>query len=67
MNKIFAKGGYPPVSKFGAEFADGILFERLFNLIYDEKVDCKLKPSADPALRLLNWNRINQVICFNYF
>ena len=24
VNKCFAKKGYPPVSKFGQEFADGI-------------------------------------------
>jgi len=26
VNKIFTKKGYPPVKKFGEEFADGILF-----------------------------------------
>ena len=26
VNKVFSKKGYPPVKKFGAEFADGILF-----------------------------------------
>ena len=36
VNKIFTKKGYPPVQKFAAEFSDGILFERLFNLVYDE-------------------------------
>lgn len=27
--------------------------------MYDEKIDCKLKPSALMEDRLLNWNRIN--------
>ena len=66
VNRIFKKRGYPPVQKFGAEFADGILFQLLFNLMYDEHVDCKLQSSGDPEMRLMNWNRINQVICFNY-
>ena len=66
VNKIFAKKGYPPVRKFAPEFADGILFQLLFNLMYDEKIDCKLRPSALVEDRLLNWNRINSIICFNY-
>ena len=66
VNKIFARKGHPPVKKFGPEFADGILFQRLFNIMYDEQIDCKLKPSALVEDRLLNWNRINSIICFNY-
>ena len=66
VNKILSKDGLPKVTKFAAEFADGILFQRLFNLIYDEHIDCKLQASADTAVRLNNWSRINQVICFNY-
>ena len=66
VNKIFAKKGYAPVKKFGAEFADGILFERLFNAVYDEKINCGLRTSALVEDRLLNWNKINQAICFNY-
>ena len=45
---------------------DGILFQLLFNLMYDEHINCKLKPSALVEDRLLNWNRINSMICFNY-
>ena len=66
VNKIFVKKGYPPVKKFASEFADGILFQLLFNLLYDEKINCNLKPSALVEDRLLNWNRINSMICFNY-
>ena len=66
VNKIFEAHGMPKVTKFAEAFADGILFEKLFNFIYDEKLNCHLKPSNDPADRLLNWSRINQVIFFNY-
>lgn len=66
VNKIFAKKGYPPVKKFATEFSDGILFQLLFNLMYDEHINCNLKPSALVEDRLLNWNRINSMICFNY-
>ena len=59
VNMIFTKGGLPPVKKFGADFADGILFEKLFNLVYDEKIDCKLRPSNVMEDRLLNWSKIN--------
>ena len=34
--------------------------------MYDEKVDCKLVKSALVDDRVLNWNRINASICFNY-
>ena len=34
--------------------------------MFDEKIDCKLVPSALVETRLLNWNRINSIICFNY-
>jgi len=45
--------------------------------MYDEKIDCRLRPSALVEDRLLNWNRINckyvlhlhldiAMICFNY-
>ena len=59
VNKIFKKRGHPAVKSFAKEFADGILFQLLFNLLYDEKIDCKLRTSGDPEVRLLNWNRIN--------
>ncbi len=59
MNKIFHKKGLPEVKNFAKEFSDGILFEQLFNILYDEKIDCKLKPSALIDDRLNNWSRIN--------
>ena len=75
VNKIFIKSGYPPVKNFAKEFSDGrksytisltiflkshiVRFQDLFNAMYDEKIDCKLKPSALVEDRLLNWNRIN--------
>ena len=48
------------MKKFGAEFADGILFEKLFNIIYDEQINCRLTPSALFEDRLRNWSRINR-------
>ena len=78
VNKIFQKKGYPPVKNFGKEFSDGskfsfspnifllVLFQLLFNLMYDEKIDCHLRQSALLEDRLLNWSRINSIICFNY-
>ena len=66
VNKIFKRAGRPPVTKLATEFADGIRFQELFNLLYDEKIDCKLVTSAIWETRLTNWNRINANICFNY-
>ena len=66
VNKIFQKRGYSAVKSFAKEFADGVQFQLLFNLVYDEQIDCKIKPTTVPEDRLLNWNRINTNICFNY-
>ena len=68
VNQIFKKKGFPPVKvdNFARDFADGILFERLFNIMYDEKINCRLTPTAVFEDRLLNWSRINSIICFNY-
>jgi hypothetical protein len=49
----------PAVKSWAAEFADGILFQALFNILYEERIDCKLVKSAVENDRLLNWNRIN--------
>ena len=66
VNKILAKRNYPPVRQFALEFADGIIFQRVFNILFDEKIDCKLVPSPNFDTRLANWSRINSMICFNY-
>ena len=60
VNQIFAKNGMPQVKKFASEFADGILFQKLFNLIYDENINCRLAPSALAEDRLLNWSKVNR-------
>ena len=66
VNRILSKQGFPPVKKFAMEFSDGIIFQTVFNIMFDEKIDCKLRPSALVEDRILNWSRINQQICFNY-
>jgi hypothetical protein len=42
INKILAKKGFPPVLNFAKEFADGIIFQRIFNIMFDESIDCRL-------------------------
>ena len=59
VNQIFKRKGFPPVRNFAKEFADGILFELLFNIMYDEKINCRLVPSAIIEDRILNWSKIN--------
>ena len=66
INQILTKAGYQPVKKFALEFADGIVFQTVFNIMFDEKIDCRLRPSNLVEERILNWSRINQMICFNY-
>jgi hypothetical protein len=65
-NKIFKQKNMPAVKNFAAEFADGILFQALFNILYEERIDCRLVKSAVENDKLLNWNRINAQVCFNY-
>jgi hypothetical protein len=36
-----------------------VRFQELFNILYDEKIDCKLIRSNLLEDRMLNWNRIN--------
>ena len=66
VNKMLNKRGLAPVTRFAADFADGVLFQHIFNILFDEHIDCKLKPSELVEDRMLNWNRINSIICFNY-
>jgi hypothetical protein len=66
VNQILAKKGFPPVNNFAAEFADGIQFQRVFNIMFDESIDCRLSPSALMDDRLINWSKINATICFNF-
>ena len=42
------------------------LFQKLFNILYEENVNCRLVKSALLEDKILNWNRINVQICFNY-
>ena len=92
VNSIFEKKGLPKVKNFPLEFSDGsklqgllcpifklglVKFQQLFNILYDENVDCKLEKSNLAEQRTLNWNKINgeisrifnktlAQICFNY-
>jgi len=64
---IFRKNNLPPVAHLSQEFADGHNFLRLFNILFDETVDLKLSTDQSLEARINNWNKINCVICFNYF
>lgn len=49
------------------EFSDGILFLKLFNILFDECVELKLSTEQSIESKINNWNKINCVLCFNYF
>ena len=66
VNKIFAQKGLPKVKNFATEFSSGALFQTLFNILYDENINCRLSESTKVPDKALNWNRINTKICFNY-
>ena len=77
VNQILARKGLGPVKNLAVEFSDGskfatwisvaVLFQHLFNILNEESVNCHLVKSNIYDDRLLNWNRINASICFNYF
>ena len=41
-------------------------FQELFNILFDERIDCKLVKSNLLHERVLNWNRINGTLSFNH-
>jgi len=74
LNKIFAFRGGWKVKNIAMDFSDGFLFQELFNILYDERINCCLegvKDCPNPKLpvetKITNWNKINAGICFNYF
>lgn len=74
LNKIFSMRGGWKVRNLAADFSDGFLFQELFNILYDEKINCCLEGVKDAPnsklpyeTKVLNWNKINAGICFNYF
>ena len=44
-----------------------VLFMQLFNVLFDETYDLKLSTAESVDAKIGNWNKINAVICFNYF
>lgn len=67
VNQIFKKNNVAPITNLSQDFADGHLYLKLFNILFDETVDLKLSTDASLEARINNWNKINCVLCFNYF
>jgi hypothetical protein len=68
INEIFVKKGLTAVKNFPQEFADGskkvcltflVRFQQLFNILFDEKIDCKLEKVTLLDQKMLNWNKLN--------
>jgi len=38
----------------------------MFNILYEESIDCRIVKSTLLDDKMLNWNRLNAQICFNY-
>ena len=74
INKIFKVRGGWVVTNLAKDFSDGFLYQELFNILYDETINCCLEGVKEGPNRKLpfetkctNWNKINAAICFNYF
>lgn len=66
VNKVLTMKGYEKVTAFAKDFSDGIMYQRFFNALFDEELNCRLSKSELTEDRLINWNKINTIICFNY-
>ena len=44
-----------------------VLYLQLFNVLFDESYNLKLSTDEGLEKKVSNWNKINAVICFNYF
>ena len=44
-----------------------VLYLQLFNVLFDESYNLKLSTDEGLEKKVGNWNKINAVICFNYF
>ena len=74
--KAFMTGGKYSISSLQQEVAANLcqsflittieLYQKFFNILYEENMDCKLVTTNTDEARALNWNRINASICFNY-
>jgi len=54
-------------SKYSRAFKRSlVLFQALFNYLFDSRVDLKLQTGESIDLRTQNWNKINASICFNF-
>ena len=38
----------------------------MFNILYEENINCRIVKSTLVDDKMLNWNRLNAQICFNY-
>jgi hypothetical protein len=47
INKVFTYRGGWKVRNLAADFSDGFLFQELFNILYDETIDCCLEGVAN--------------------
>merc|ERR1712054_274663 len=64
LNKIFAMRGGWKVKNLAMDFSDGFLFQELFNILYDENINCCLEGVGDGPnskipyeTKVLNWNK----------
>ena len=67
VNQIFKKNNGPTITNLSQDFADGHNFLLLFNILFDETVELRLSTDQSLEARINNWNKINCVLCFNYF
>ena len=67
VNEVFTDAGETPVTKLAKDFADGTKYQKLFNILYNEKINCKLSPSITTTNKISNWNKINCKYIETYF
>ena len=59
VNDMFEKGGDKAIQNFAGEFTDATKFQRLFNIMFDEKLDCGIQATDIESECVENWRKIN--------
>lgn len=59
VNEVHAHHGLPNVKNFAEEFADGVLCEKFYNIVFSDNNNSGIKPTKNVAERVKNWQKLN--------
>ena len=62
VNKILTENGLPAVQNFAQEFADGVLAEKFYNIVYSDDNNSGIQHTNVVSERCKNWEKLNKEI-----